>query len=112
MCLRRFVPLASVRAAAKEPFLFDHLVGGDEQLVWHSEPEHPGGLVVDDELELARLRDRQIRRLRPLENAIWHQSHMRWPSRRDPAGRFLLTALETQFTIALSSLVYLPGGSR
>ena len=29
-----------------------HLVGGDEQLVGHSEAEHPGGLGVDDQLEL------------------------------------------------------------
>ena len=29
-----------------------HLVGGDEQLVGHSEAEHPGGLDVDDQLEL------------------------------------------------------------
>jgi hypothetical protein len=29
-----------------------HPVGGDEQLVGHSEAEHPGGLGVDDQLEL------------------------------------------------------------
>src|SRR5262245_65910068 len=48
--------------------LFDHLVGGDEQLVWHSEPEHPGGLVVDNELELARLHHRKIRGFGALED--------------------------------------------
>src|SRR5262249_51888906 len=48
---------------------FDHLVGGDEQLVRHGEAEHPRGLGVDDELELARLHDRQIRGLRALEDA-------------------------------------------
>jgi hypothetical protein len=41
-----------------------HLVGGHEQLVRHSEAEHPGGRGVDDQLELARLHDRQISRLR------------------------------------------------
>jgi len=27
---------------------FDHLVGGSEERRWHGEPEHPGGLHVDD----------------------------------------------------------------
>jgi hypothetical protein len=31
------------------------------QFVGHSEAEHPGGLMIDDELELARLHDRQVR---------------------------------------------------
>ena len=35
----------------------------------HGEAEHPGGLGVDDELELARLQDRQVRRLRALKDA-------------------------------------------
>src|SRR5215471_16954888 len=48
---------------------FDHLVDGHEQFVRHGEAEHPGGRGVDDELELARLHDRQIRRLRALEDA-------------------------------------------
>src|SRR5262249_61698910 len=47
----------------------DHFVGGDEQLVGHSEAEHSGGLVVDDQLELAGLYDWQVRRLRALEDA-------------------------------------------
>jgi hypothetical protein len=49
--------------------LFDDLVGGHEQFVGHSEAEHPGGLMIDDELELARLHDRQVRGLRALEDA-------------------------------------------
>src|SRR5262249_18302254 len=49
--------------------LFDHLVGRDEQLVGHVEAEHPGGLDVDDQLELDRLLDWQFRRLRALEDA-------------------------------------------
>ena len=35
----------------------------------HGEAEHPGGLGVDDQLELARLHDRQVRRLGALEDA-------------------------------------------
>jgi hypothetical protein len=41
----------------------------DEELVRHSEAEHPGRLVIDDQFELARLLDRQFLRLRTLENA-------------------------------------------
>ena len=33
------------------------------------EAERPGGLEVDDQLELGRLHDRQVRRLFTLENA-------------------------------------------
>ena len=33
------------------------------------EAEHPGGLEVDDQLELGRLHDRQVRRLRALKDA-------------------------------------------
>jgi hypothetical protein len=35
--------------------LFDHLVGGNEQLVRDAEAKHPGALVIDDQLELGRL---------------------------------------------------------
>jgi hypothetical protein len=31
---------------------FDHLVGGREQRDRHGEVEHPGGLGVDDQLEI------------------------------------------------------------
>jgi hypothetical protein len=36
-------------------WLFDHLVGGDEQRWRHREAERLGGLEVDHELELGRL---------------------------------------------------------
>ena len=49
--------------------LFDHLVSGREQLVRHGEADGPGSLGVDDQLELGRLYDRQVRRLRALEDA-------------------------------------------
>src|SRR5215472_11851373 len=47
---------------------FDHLVGGDQQLVRHGQPEIARGLVVDDELELRGLQDRQIARLCAFED--------------------------------------------
>src|SRR5215813_5260431 len=48
---------------------FDHLVGAGEQRRGHIEAEHPGGLSVNDQLELARLHDRQVRGLRAFEDA-------------------------------------------
>ena len=49
--------------------LFDHLVGGGEQRRRHGEAKHPGGLVIDDQLELRRLHDRQVCGLGALEDA-------------------------------------------
>jgi hypothetical protein len=49
--------------------LFDHLVGNREQRRRHGEAEHPGSLGVDDQLELGRLHDRQVRGLGALEYA-------------------------------------------
>src|SRR5262245_61298953 len=60
---------ATIRLSQQHSCSFNHLVGGDEQLVGHSEAQHPGSLVIDDQLELARLHDRQLRWLRALENA-------------------------------------------
>ena len=40
--------------------LFDHLVGGVEQFVGHSESERLGSLEVDDQLELGWLLDWKI----------------------------------------------------
>jgi hypothetical protein len=53
---------------SKTASLFDHLVGGREQRQRHGQSEYPGRDVVDDELELGRLHDRQVRRLGTLEN--------------------------------------------
>src|SRR5262245_45944547 len=55
---------------------FDYLVGAGEQCWWYGEAEHPGGLLVDDELELGRLHDRQIRRLCALEDATGIYAHL------------------------------------
>ena len=60
---------AAVRAADEgagfDPYrpwhnsLFDHLVVDPEQQRWHGEPEHPGGLVVDDQLDSRKALNRQ-----------------------------------------------------
>jgi hypothetical protein len=42
--------------------------------------EHPGRHVIDDQLELARLHDRQVRRLRAFENATGIDADLRHAS--------------------------------
>jgi hypothetical protein len=49
-------------------FSFDHLVGAGEEIRGDGEAEH-GDLCVDNQLELVRLNDRQVRRLLALEDA-------------------------------------------
>ena len=49
--------------------LFDHVIGNAEQRRRHGEAERSGSLVVDDQLEFARLHHRQVARLGTLENA-------------------------------------------
>ena len=53
----RFVPKADLRTAAKNR-LFDHPIGKCEELRSNCEPERPGGLEVDDQVELGTLDDR------------------------------------------------------
>ena len=42
--------------------LFDHLVGGHKQGLWHNEAEYLRGLEIDHQFELGWLLDRQVRR--------------------------------------------------
>src|SRR5437588_677216 len=57
------------RTSLRLAHLLDHLVGERKQLVRHGKVEHACGLRVDHQLEFRGLRDRQVRGLRPLEDA-------------------------------------------
>ena len=48
--------------------LLDHLISGGQQSFRHLDAEQLGGLQVDDELELARLNDRQVDGLNTLKD--------------------------------------------
>jgi hypothetical protein len=56
------------RAVQQTSTLFDHLVGAGEQRQRHGEAERPGGLEVDDQLDLGGLLNRQVGGLLALEN--------------------------------------------
>jgi hypothetical protein len=63
------VPRSDICGAANCS-LFDHLVGDGEQRRWNFEAEYFGGGEVNDEIELGRLLDRQVARLRPAQNLV------------------------------------------
>src|SRR5262249_27884325 len=54
----------------------DHLVGVGEQRRRNFKAQYPRGLEIDDQLELGRLRDRQVGRLRALEDATGIDAHL------------------------------------
>src|SRR5215203_928507 len=50
------------------PTSFDHLVGAAEQRRRHGKPERAGGFEIDHQFEFCWLHDRQVGRLRSLED--------------------------------------------
>src|SRR2546426_6694985 len=77
-----FPPAAPRRRAAQPPAKtparretcagssLDDLVGPDQQRLGNRQAERPGGLEVDDQLELGRLLDGEIGRLGAFENLV------------------------------------------
>jgi hypothetical protein len=57
-------------ALQQTALLFDHLVGAREQRRWHVEAKRLGGGQIDDEIELGRLLDRYVGRLRAAQNLV------------------------------------------
>ena len=60
-CDVRFVPKADPSG------LIDYFIGAAEQRRRHGEAEHSGGLRIDDQLELVRFDNWQLRRLGALK---------------------------------------------
>jgi hypothetical protein len=50
--------------------LLDHFVGDCEERRGHVEPERPGGLQVDHQLEPGRLLDRNVGGIRAAQNLV------------------------------------------
>src|SRR5438874_2999737 len=59
---------AQRNSRANQGRLFDHLVGADEQRLWHRQTERHGRLEVDHQLEFGWLLDRQVGGCRTLED--------------------------------------------
>jgi hypothetical protein len=63
-CDVRFVPKADITSD-----LIDYFISAAEQRRRHGEAEHSGGLRIDDQLELVRFDNWQLRRLGALKDA-------------------------------------------
>src|SRR5437588_6794741 len=59
-----------LRAPQQTAPLFDHVIGAREDRRGHVEPERLGSGQVDDEIELGWLLDRQVARLRSMQNLV------------------------------------------
>ena len=57
-------------AVRQKTFLFDHLVGDDEQRWRNGEAKRFGSLEIDRQLEFGRLLDRDIAGFRPVQNLV------------------------------------------
>jgi hypothetical protein len=66
-CLKSAKPGLTVQQIAA---LFDHLVGARKQCRWHKDAKRLCGLQIDHQIELGRLFDRQVGRLRTHENLV------------------------------------------
>src|SRR5262245_211787 len=60
----------SGRKGARAPASFDQLVGAQEERFGDREAEYFGSRQVDDEIELGRLFDGDVARLRPTQNLV------------------------------------------
>src|SRR5215467_11539665 len=59
---------AAIRLSQQHSCSLDHLVGKREQAGRHLKAERAGRVEIDDELNLGWLQNRQVRRLRALED--------------------------------------------
>ena len=62
------MPIADITHRSERSLLFDHLVDAGEQKRRHIQADCLGGLKIDDQFVLGGLHDRQIARLRALED--------------------------------------------
>src|SRR5262245_55350209 len=63
-------PAADLSAALVEHALLDHVTRLEEQCLWNCQPESLGSLEVDDKVELRRLLDGKLARLRAFQDAV------------------------------------------